>query len=231
MKAASYSDAHPDIKALKQKIVGLEKLIGKKTPDTTAAATEVGVGVDAFERQYDSIKANLEGISKKLAAARLGENLERGQHSERLSVIEQPTLPQTPERPNRPKILAAVFALAIAAGGGLVFALEMFDGTIRRNADIAKLIDSQLIVSIPYISTKAEVLRQKSRKIRLAIGCSVGVVLAGIGSGYLPFAEIWSDLACYLRGCCLEGGYNRVRSRRAAPIGLRGPDGTHQTGR
>ena len=182
MKAASYSDAHPDIKALKQKIVGLEKLIGKKTPDTTAAATEVGVGVDAFERQYDSIKVNLESISKKLAAARLGENLERGQHSERLSVIEQPTLPQKPERPNRPKILAAVFALAIAAGGGLVFALEMFDGTIRRNADIAKLIDSQLIVSIPYISTKAEVLRQKSRRIKLAIGCSVGVVLAALGA-------------------------------------------------
>ena len=104
----------------------------------------------------------MDGISKKLAAARLGENLERGQHSERLSVIEQPTLPQKSERPNRPKILAVVFAaLAIAAGGGLVFAFEMFDGTIRRNADIAKLIDSQLIVSIPYITTKAETLRQK----------------------------------------------------------------------
>src|ERR1019366_9687189 len=103
---------------------------GKKTPDTTAAE----VGVDAFERQQDSIKNNLEDISKKLAAARLGENLERGQHSERLSVIEQPTLPQKPERPNRPKILAAAFAFGLAAGGGLVFALETFDGTIRRNA-------------------------------------------------------------------------------------------------
>jgi uncharacterized protein involved in exopolysaccharide biosynthesis len=179
MKAASYSDTHPDVKALKQKVAALEKLISKKTPDP--AITEE-VGVDALERQRVSIKANLEGISRKLAAARLGENLERGQHSERLSVIEQPTLPQKPVRPNRPKILAAVFALAIAVGGGLVFALEMFDGTIRRNADIAKLIDSHLIVSIPYISTKAEALRQKSRRIKLAIGCSVGVVLVGLGA-------------------------------------------------
>ena len=179
MKAASYSDTHPDVKALKQKVAALEKLVSKKTSDP--AITEE-VGVDALERQRVSIKANLEGISRKLAAARLGENLERGQHSERLSVIEQPTLPQKPVRPNRPKILAVVFALAIAAGGGLVFALEMFDGTIRRNADIAKLIDSQLIVSIPYISTKAEALRQKSRRFKLAIGCSVGVVLAGLGA-------------------------------------------------
>ena len=179
MKAASYSDTHPDVKTLKQKVAALEKLVSKKTPDT--AITEE-VGTDTLERQRVSFKANLEDISRKLAAARLGENLERGQHSERLSVIEQPTLPQKPVRPNRPKILAVVFALAIAVGGGLVFALEMFDGTIRRNADLAKLIDSHLIVSIPYISTKAEALRQKSRRFKLAMGCSVGVVLAGLGA-------------------------------------------------
>jgi uncharacterized protein involved in exopolysaccharide biosynthesis len=178
IKSASYSDTHPDVKALKQKVAALETLVGKKAD---AIITEE-VGVDALERQHASLKDNLEGISRKLAAARLGENLERGQHSERLSVIEQPTLPQQPVRPNRPKILATVFALAVAAGTGLAFAFEALDGTIRHNADIAKLIDSQLLVSIPYISTKAETLRQKSRRLKLAIACSVGIVLAGLGA-------------------------------------------------
>ena len=74
-----------------------------------------------------------------------------------------------------------VLAAAAMAGGGLVLALEMFDNTIRRNADIAKLVDSQLIVSIPYISTKTEELRQ-SRIIRLAaIGGFLIVVLFGLG--------------------------------------------------
>jgi uncharacterized protein involved in exopolysaccharide biosynthesis len=190
MKAAAYSDTHPDVKALKEKIAAFEKLIGKannttsKANNTTSKVdnTIAEVGIDALERQRISAKMDLAGISQKLAVARLGESLERGQHSERLSVIEQPTLPQKPIRPNRPKILAVVFAMAIAAGGGLVLALEMFDGTIRRNADLAKLVDSQLIVSIPYISTKAEALRQKSRKIMLAIGSSVIVVLVGLGA-------------------------------------------------
>ena len=192
MKAATYSETHPDMKALKEKIATLDKLIGKKTNDATGKAndiTETGkandipadAGIDALDRQRVSSKKDLDGISQKLAIARLGESLERGQHSERLSVIEQPTLPQKPTRPNRPKILAIVFAMAIAAGGGLVFALEMFNGTIRRNADIAKLIDSQMIVSIPYITTKAEVLRNKSRKIILTIGSSVIIVLVGLG--------------------------------------------------
>jgi uncharacterized protein involved in exopolysaccharide biosynthesis len=178
MKSASYSESHPDMKALKEKIAALEKLIGKKPPEATITQE---VGVDALERQRTSIKSDLEGISKKLATARLGENLERGQHSERLSVIEQPTLPQKPVRPNRPKILALVFAVAIAIPGGLIAALEMFSGTIRGKADLAKLIDSQLIVSIPYITTKAEILRQKSR-FKLVLLCSVVFVLAGLGA-------------------------------------------------
>jgi uncharacterized protein involved in exopolysaccharide biosynthesis len=198
MKAATYSDTHPDMKALKVRIATLDKLLGKKTNDATSKTnvatgnandatgkandTPVDAGIDALERQRISTRKDLDGISQKLAVARLGESLERGQHSERLSVIEQPTLPQKPARPNRPKILAIVFAMAIAAGGGLVFALEMFDGTIRRNADIAKLIDGHLIVSIPYISTKAETRRQKSRKITLAFGSSMVVVLLGLGA-------------------------------------------------
>jgi uncharacterized protein involved in exopolysaccharide biosynthesis len=184
MKAATYSETHPDMKALKERIATLDKLLGKKTNDATGKTndTTADVGIDALDRQRISTKKDLDGISQKLAVARLGESLERGQHSERLSVIEQPTLPQKPARPNRPKILAVVFAMAIAAGGGLVFALEMFDGTIRRNADVAKLVDSHLIVSIPYISTKAEALRKKSRKIMLAIGSSVIVVLVGLGA-------------------------------------------------
>ena len=152
VKAALYSDKHPDVKALKESIAALEKLIGKSNNPTSAAdvaaagktdATIPDVAIDELMRRGLSTKKDLDGITQKLAVARLGESLERGQHSERLSVIEQPTLPQKPVRPNRPKILAVVFAMALAAGGGLVFAFEMFDGTIRRTADIAKLIESQ----------------------------------------------------------------------------------------
>ena len=175
LKAATYSENHPDMKAIKEKIASLDKLLGKPSDGTTIAT-------DALERQKEALKKNLEDISKKLSAARLGENLERGQHSERLSVLEQPTLPQKPVRPNRPKILAAVFAMALAAAGGLVFALETFDGTIRGVADIAKLIDSHLIAPIPYITTKSEVVRQKARRIKIAIGGSVVAVLGGLGA-------------------------------------------------
>jgi uncharacterized protein involved in exopolysaccharide biosynthesis len=184
IKSATYSDTHPDMKALKEKIAALEKLTGAKTNknDANDASVTAEVSVDTLERQRASTKKDLDGITQKLAAARLGESLERGQHSERLSVIEQPTLPQEPVRPDRPKLLGKVFALAIAASGGLVFAFEMLDGTLRSNADIAKLVDSHLIVSIPYISTKAELARKKSRKIMLVILFAAFFLLGCLGS-------------------------------------------------
>jgi hypothetical protein len=56
----------------------------------------------------------------------------------------------------------------LAAGGGLTFLLEMLDTTIRRSADIFSIVDSQLVVPVPYILTKAEQL-QNMRRIRLVI--------------------------------------------------------------
>src|SRR5260370_9695984 len=57
--------------------------------------------LDELETQQENIQKNLEAASTKLAAARLGETLEKDQQSEKLEVIEQPTAPQEPIRPNR----------------------------------------------------------------------------------------------------------------------------------
>ncbi|MFX8381802.1 hypothetical protein ABTL77_20600, partial [Acinetobacter baumannii] len=78
----------------------------------------------------------------KLLAARLGENLEKDQQSEKLEVIEQPTAPQDPIKPNRPKLLALAIALALGAGVGLTFVLEFSDKAIRRSSDIFTTVDN-----------------------------------------------------------------------------------------
>ena len=119
-KSALYSDRHPAMQGLKRQIEALEK----------AAAPSVQTGsdlppLDVLESQQENIRKNLEAASSKLAAARLGETLEKDQQSEKLEVIEQPTTPQEPVRPNRPKIAGMALLLAFAAGGGLVLLLEL----------------------------------------------------------------------------------------------------------
>ena len=171
IRGANLASSHPEIRALKQKIAALESspsaAKGEST-DTDAAAGSTPTnepGFDALETKRASIKAELNTATQRLAAARLGENLERGQHSERLQVLEQPTLPQKPVSPNRPKIFIIAFMAALMAGGGLAFAAEISDQSVRRSSDLYSIIDSHLIVAIPYIATRGEVRRKKRKTI------------------------------------------------------------------
>lgn len=164
-KSAFYSNKHPQIQLLKKQIDAMEKAIA---PD---ADTNVeSVSLDTLTTQKEALQKNLEDATTKLAAARVGENLEKDQQSEKLETIEQPSVPQEPVKPNRPKVAALSIMLAIAGGAGLALLAEFADKAIRRSSDIHKIVDSRLIVSIPYIVTAAEVRKGRQRLIVLAVG-------------------------------------------------------------
>jgi uncharacterized protein involved in exopolysaccharide biosynthesis len=190
-----YSESHPTFRALKRKIEILEKSTAATNASNgqSSASTNKNVnpseqatstvnpnepGLDALETKKQSLKAELQTATLKVAAAHLGESLERGQHSERLEVIEQPTLPQKPISPNRPKIFAFVAAFALMAGGALLAGAEALNPAIRRKADILPLIDSRLLVSIPHIYTHGEVRRRRNKIILVATSFALVVVVA-----------------------------------------------------
>jgi uncharacterized protein involved in exopolysaccharide biosynthesis len=179
-KSALYSDRHPVMQALKRQVEAMEKAA---TPPPSNGA-EAPVPLDFLETQQDSIQKNLEVAAAKLAAARMGETLEKDQQSEKLEVIEQPTVPQEPVKPNRPKMAGIALFLAFAAGGGLAFLAELADKGIRRSSDLFSVVDSRLIVAIPYITTQAE-LRRRRRRLKMLIALGLLIVAGGLIAAYL----------------------------------------------
>jgi uncharacterized protein involved in exopolysaccharide biosynthesis len=175
-KSSIYSAEHPVIKALKKKVAAMEQLVAQSP---SAEIAKDNSGLFELQRQAVAIEKNLDETNRKLDAARLGEKLERDQQSERLQVIEQPVQPQKPIKPNRPKLLALSFALAMAAGAAAVFARESLDKSIRNSRELLRAANGRLIVSIPYIATRAETFRRKSRFIGLA-GVLLTLLLAGV---------------------------------------------------
>jgi len=179
-KSALYSDRHPVMQNLKRQIEALSKVVAPPVqtgPDTLAP-------LDELQTQQENIQKNLEAASSKLAAARLGETLEKDQQSEKLEVIEQPTAPQEPIRPNRSKIASMALLLAFAAGGGLVLLLEFADSSIRRSSDIFGIVDSGLVIAIPYITTQAE-LRRRKQRTKVLIVVALAFVLVAVVAIYL----------------------------------------------
>jgi uncharacterized protein involved in exopolysaccharide biosynthesis len=202
-KSATYSEAHPVVIALKKKIAAMEKAVPPTSEPSPAPKAEVSSddGLKELDRQRQSVEKHLDEATTKLAAARLGETLERDQQSERLQVIEQPTVPQKPVRPNRPKLFGIVFALAAMCGAGVLFTAETLDRSIKSSQELVGLVDSHLIVSIPFMSTPAEV-RRRRRKMVLALLLLVltltvgvaGAVYLGVSIDFSWFDTSWLDV-------------------------------------
>jgi uncharacterized protein involved in exopolysaccharide biosynthesis len=179
-KASIYSEAHPAVQALRSRVAALEKIVANEAPTApTPPTVSIDSEIEALERQVTSIDRSLDEANRKLTLARLGERMERDQQAERLRVIEQPTAPQKPVRPNRVKLLTMAFALAGMAGLGAVFTAEALDRTIRGSHELAGVIDSHLVVTIPYIATKAETLKSRGRVVLLVV-VLVAIALVGV---------------------------------------------------
>jgi uncharacterized protein involved in exopolysaccharide biosynthesis len=179
-KSAIYSQRHPTIQALTKQIQSMEKAVSP----APKGEVPITASLEALTTQQEALQKNLEAATAKLAAARLGENLEKDQQSEKLEVIEQPTVPQRPVRPNRPKLISLSLLAAMAAGLGLAFVAEMLDKSIRRSSDILNLVDNRLVVAIPYIATAAENRKQKHR-IFLVASFAMAFLLIGFVAAYM----------------------------------------------
>jgi uncharacterized protein involved in exopolysaccharide biosynthesis len=183
-KSAIYSDRNFQIQALKRQIEAMEKAAPQPaTPTTTTAQPGPSADLDTLETQQKSIQVNLDVATQKLAAARLGETLERDQQSEKLEVIDQPTVPQEPISPNRPKIAGITAVLALMLGGGIAVVAELFDRAIRRSSDLYNVVDSELVMSVPYIYTQSE-LQHRKKRFWLVLAMVVIVLASGAAAAY-----------------------------------------------
>jgi protein tyrosine kinase modulator len=195
-KTSVYSNAHPAVIALKKRVAEMEK--ATQQAPVKAKSTQVD-DIEALKRQRDALEKRLDEANGKLATARLNEKLDRDQQSERLQIIESPSLPQRPLKSNRLKFVGMAFAAAAALGIGTLIAAELSDGSIHGRHQLLGVVPSPLIVSIPYITTRADVIRARWKVIFGAVSVVVLlVVLGGLATAivlHLPVDGSWLERA------------------------------------
>jgi succinoglycan biosynthesis transport protein ExoP len=125
----------------------------------------VGQGLDVLMRDRDTAQKKYEEILGKKMSAKISENLESENKSERFSLLEPPLLPEKPFKPNRAKILAMGFFLAMLASGGLVMFLELIDKRIRGAEALTHVLGYRPLVVIPYLYIEGE--RESTKLMRL----------------------------------------------------------------
>jgi protein tyrosine kinase modulator len=178
-KMSVYSDAHPAVVALKKRIAAMEKTVTQSTQTPAKAQSTQTDDIEALKRQREALDKRLADANSRLATARLNEKLDRDQQSERLQVLEPPALPQRPLKSNRLKLVGLAFAAAAMLGVGAVMAAELFNGSIRGRHQLSGVVASHLITSVPYITTRGDIVRARLRVILGAV--SVVILMAAMG--------------------------------------------------
>ncbi|OCX66402.1 hypothetical protein BFP70_05095 [Thioclava sp. SK-1] len=169
----------------------------KDVQDALAKIPGNTITLGALERDYKNIQDQYNVAVDRLSQASTGERIESLSRGQRVSVVEQPSVPSEPIKPSRKKIAAAGILGGIMAGLGLIAVLEMLSTTIKRSSDLSRALDITPLATIPYLTTKTESRRRRTRQIALTAGIGIAIPVAVwvIHSYYMPFEVIAQKIA------------------------------------
>jgi succinoglycan biosynthesis transport protein ExoP len=107
------------------------------------------------QREYDFERENYKQLSERHAAALEQEQIARTRGGERFSVLNPAYLPDSPESPNRLRMLLVALALGVGLGAAMVFGREYFDRSIRDAQSLQDEFDVPVLAEIPRIHDAA----------------------------------------------------------------------------
>jgi succinoglycan biosynthesis transport protein ExoP len=183
------SAASPALRKIQAKIVAAKdrqaslakqkKMLQEKIAQNERAmmlTPTVEQGLDALIRDRDNAQKKYEEIHSKKVSAQIAQSLESENKSERFTLLEPPLLPDRYFKPNRAKIIALGFLLAVASSFGALLVMASFDHQIRGTEALAHVLGHRPLAVIPYLFIQEESVRRK-RLVKLAIIITVGIVV------------------------------------------------------
>ena len=135
--------------ALQQRLKMFEKRVSE--------APEIEREYLVLRRDYENAVATYREVKSKLTVAEIGESLEEKRKSERFTLIEPPTSPTEPIKPNRLAILFIGLVFSLSAGAGTAALFESFDQSIYGPKQLAGITGVPPLVVVPYIQNRADV--------------------------------------------------------------------------
>jgi succinoglycan biosynthesis transport protein ExoP len=150
-----------------------------------------------LSRDYDNARLKYAEIRSKQVEAKTAQDLEADRKGERFTLIDPPLPPEEPISPNRPVIFMAGFILSVGLAAGLLWYLEMMDGSVRGRRDLFDLTGVPPLALVPHIGTAAEA-RAARRRRWIAAGTSAATVCVAVVLFHFfvrPLDVLWFSFA------------------------------------
>lgn len=188
MLGIQLSDIDARIGSLEAQRTEVEKQI--ETLRETIAKTPANViALEALERDYMNIQEQYNQAVANLSQANTGERIEFMSRGQRITVIEPPSAPTEPTKPNRKKLALAGIGAGVLSGLALVYLLELLNRTPRRPEDIVARFEVMPIATIPYVRTRQQLIFERGVKLIVIL-----VILFGIPAAIWAVHEYYMPL-------------------------------------
>jgi polysaccharide chain length determinant protein (PEP-CTERM system associated) len=125
-------------------------------------------------RDYEISKTHYQQLLEKQLSAETATQLEIRQKGERFSVLDPAQVPQKPSKPNRMVMNGAGGILGLVLGLALALVTEFLGMTITSTDQITAATGLTVLASIPNISTYADVVARRRRRIVTAASVVLG---------------------------------------------------------
>jgi polysaccharide chain length determinant protein (PEP-CTERM system associated) len=169
-----------DIAGTREELEELEEAIARSAGNAIA--------LNDLEREYQIIESRYAAAVGNLNAAQMSERIEATAQGQRITVIENATVPQVPTGPNRIRIAAAGIAAGLGLAGGYFMLLELLNRTIRRPAELIGRFNVTPITTIPYMESRRHRFMRRAGLLggTAVVLVSVPLALWYIDSYYMP---------------------------------------------
>jgi polysaccharide chain length determinant protein (PEP-CTERM system associated) len=142
-----------DIAKIEQKM----KLYQRRVEDTPKRELEL----QSLKRDYSNIQKIFNSLLDRKLEAELSVNMEKKQKGEQFRILDHARLPEKPISPD----VKMLFLLSIASGlgisAGIIFLLEVFDTSIRREEQIEKDLGLTILAIIPPLKMPYDKMKRK----------------------------------------------------------------------
>lgn len=195
----AYINLQAQLNSARSSLEALRKTRGevKRRLNEYATRLERSPGIEpeylVLIRDRDTSAQKYQEIRSRLLEAKVAEGLEVQRKGERFSLIDPPSLPEKPFKPNRMAIVLLGVILALGGGLGAGAVAESLDHSIRTPEQLFALTHHFPLAVIPFMPNEEDVARVRLRR-RLAqtAGLSVlGTALVIVHVFVIPLDVLW----------------------------------------
>lgn len=147
-----------------------------------------GITLSAMERDYQNIQARYNAAVNNLNSARMSERIETTAQGQRITVIENASVPQVPTGPDRVKFAILATGAGVAMAAGYFMLLELLNRSVRRPAELVGRFNVTPIAVVPYMESRTHRFLRRGGIILATLVVLIGVPLGlwYVDSYYLP---------------------------------------------